>query len=79
MLDGRVVKTKRATLTSGVFQIVVDSYTGHTYQFQRSSSLSGGVFAPLGSLQTGSTGSTLTFTDLTPPAGKGFYRVVIDP
>ena len=59
--------------------VTIDGYTGHTYQLQRSSSLTDDVFTNLGSSQSGTTGTVLTFTDSSPSPTQGFYRVQVDP
>ena len=79
VLDSRVVQAKSASMTGGVMRVTIDSYTGHTYQFQRSNSLDDGSFTNLGAPQSGTTGSVLTFQDANPASGQGFYRVQVDP
>ena len=79
VLDSRVVQAKSASMTGGVMTVTIDSYTGHTYQLQRSNSLDDGSFTNLGALQSGKTGSVLTFQDANPAPGQGFYRVQVDP
>ena len=75
--DSVRVKTTARTATS--FTLTVDSYSGHAYQLQRGTSPDGSSFANVGAVQNGSTGTTLTFTDASPAADRGFYRVVLTP
>ena len=66
-------------LGGGIFTTQIASYTGHTYQLQRASSLgTGSFFHDVGPAQIGVTGTTLTLTDTAAPLGKEFYRIVID-
>ena len=74
-----MIKTNSATLANGAFTVTVNGYSGHTYQLQSSASLTDGSFADVGSPQSGTTGSVLTFTDNNPSATQNFYRVRVDP
>ncbi len=78
VLDSRVVQVKSMSRTGGMMAVAIDSYTGHTYQFQRSASLAGG-FTNLGAPQSGMTDTVLTFQDASPAPSQGFYRVQVDP
>ena len=79
VLDSSVVQAKSVSRAGGVMAVTIDSYTGHTYQFQRSDSLAGASFTNLGAVQSGTTGGVLTFQDPSPAPGRGFYRVQVDP
>ncbi|MDQ6707292.1 MAG: autotransporter-associated beta strand repeat-containing protein [Acidobacteriota bacterium] len=79
VLDSRVVKTKSFTRSGGIFSVVIDGYSGHTYQLQRGSSPANGSFTNLGAPQSGATGGVLTFNDASPDPTRGFYRVQVDP
>ena len=80
ILDSSVVKAKKVTRAGGVVSVVVDGYTGHTYQLQRSStSPASASFTNLGNAQTGATGATLTFNHSSPDPARDFYRVQVDP
>ncbi len=81
LLDSNVVKAKSLTKAPGTVAIAIDSYTGHAYQLQSSSSPQGVSFAnvPAVPVQNGSTGTVLVFTDSSPPPGHGFYRIAVDP
>ncbi len=81
VLDPRtVVKVKDITSTGSSVTVRIDSNTAHTYRLQRAASLTSGFadVTPV-STQTGTTGTTLAFTDPAPPATRAYYRVAIDP
>lgn len=79
VLDSSVVQVKRTTKSGDVVSLVIEGYDEHVYQLQYSPDLQT-AFANAGAPQTGTSaiGSELTFTDAN-PAGKGFYRVVVNP
>lgn len=89
VLDKSAVKVKAVTkteaLVNGTEKIIaavnltIDSYTGHTYQLQVSSSLAAGSFTNVGDPQPGSTGALLTFSDPNANGALGFYRIIVDP
>lgn len=89
VLDKSAVKVKAITKTEAIVNgtekiiaavnLTIDSYTGHTYQLQVSSSLAAGSFANLGDPQQGSTGAVLTFSDPNATGPLGFYRIIVDP
>ncbi len=79
LLDSRVVKIKKLDRNGGAIHVMIDSYTMHTYQLQRAAAPSAAAFSDILGLQTGTTGTTLTFTDSAPLPSQGFYRVVVDP
>jgi autotransporter-associated beta strand protein len=79
ILDSSVVKAKTVARTGTTFTVTIDSYTGHTYQLQVSSSPAGNTFVNLGPPQQGSTGTVLTFTDPNATGSKGFYRIFVSP
>ncbi|MBS0658267.1 MAG: autotransporter-associated beta strand repeat-containing protein [Verrucomicrobia bacterium] len=76
ILDASVVKVKTMSRAGSVTTVTIDSYSGHSYQLQKSTGLTT-AFANVGSLQNGASGSTLTFQD-TDSGGKVFYRVKVD-
>ena len=78
VIDSGVVCITGVNVAGGVLTLSMNGYSGHSYQLQRSNSLTGTAFANLGSPQSGTTGSTLTFTDSVSSA-HGFYRVQVDP
>ena len=78
VIDSGVVRITGVNVAGGVLTLSMNGYSGHSYQLQRSNSLTGTAFANLDSPQSGTTGSTLTFTDSVSSA-HGFYRVQVDP
>jgi autotransporter-associated beta strand protein len=81
ILDSSVVKVKTAQKSGTTFIITIDSYTGHTYQLQSSTSLDPNSFANVSGVaaQQGSTGNVLTFTDPNATDARGFYRILVSP
>jgi T5SS/PEP-CTERM-associated repeat protein/autotransporter-associated beta strand protein len=79
ILDSNLVKAKTVTKSGTTFTVTIASYTGHTYQFQISSSPMSNTFTNLGPPQQGSTGTVLTFADPSAAGTKGFYRIVVNP
>lgn len=72
------VRNGSGALTS--VTVTIDSYLGHVYTLQRSTSLAAGfVDVPGLNPQSGVTGTVLTFTDNNPPTGEVFYRVSLNP
>ena len=78
-LDASAVKVKTSTLAGTTFTVLIDSYSGHTYQLQRSTSLSGSTFTNIGASQPGATGSALSFVDPATSGAEGFYRILVSP
>ncbi len=58
--------------------ITIDGSTNYTYQLQHSSSLSIPSFTNIGAVQSGTTGTILTFNDQS-ASPTGFYRLVVGP
>lgn len=79
LLDSSLTTVKSVDRTGGTFTVGINGYTGHSYQLQRSPSLTDGSFSNLGSPQAGATGSVLTFTDTVGSSAQSFYRVQVDP
>jgi autotransporter-associated beta strand protein len=78
IIDASVVKIKSASLTGTTMSVGIDSYTGHIYQLQTSTSLENSNFQDVGAAQAGSTGTVLTFIDSN-SSSAGFYRVLVNP
>jgi autotransporter-associated beta strand protein len=78
ILNASVVRPETVETTAAGVTITIDSYTGHTYQLQASSSV-GNAFLGIGVIQQGATGTTLSFTDPNPNPDAEFYRVAVDP
>ena len=76
LLDSRVVKVSSATRSGDVITIKMHGYEGHSYQLQKSTSLTADSFVNVGSRKYGED-AELTFTD-SEGAPKAFYRVVVD-
>ena len=67
---------KAISKSGNTVTITLDSFTGYSYQLQRSlSSLDPAAFSDIGSPQAGSTGSELIFTDSDAADATAFYRV----
>ena len=87
VLDSSVVRVKAVARdsASGAVTVSIDGYPGHKYQLQKSASLDGGSFANVAGVAaqsnpaTNTAAATFAFTDTNPAAGKGFYRVQVDP
>lgn len=81
IIDSSVVKTKTVSFAGTTISVTIDSYTGHTYRLQESISPSSNAFADVidSPLQTGASGTVLTFTDVNAAGTSGFYRVVVNP
>jgi hypothetical protein len=57
--------------------ITIDSVAAYSYQLQRSLSPAGAGFTNIGSSQSGSTGTKLTFTDPNATGSALFYRILL--
>ncbi|MBS0659499.1 MAG: hypothetical protein JSR82_14755 [Verrucomicrobia bacterium] len=79
ILDSSVVRVKTATRAGNTLTLTVDGYAGHTYQLQRSLSLSADSFVNLGAPQAAAANGLLTFQDANASGARGFYRVVVNP
>ncbi len=79
IIDASVIKVKSIGLTGTTATLTIDSYTGHTYQLQSSSS-PGGTFAnvPSSAMQNGNTGTPLTLSDAGASGAAGYYRIAVD-
>jgi autotransporter-associated beta strand protein len=81
ILDSSVVKVKTAQKSGATFIITVDSYTGHTYHLQSSTSPDANSFANVTGVasQQGSTGNVLTFSEANATGPSEFYRILVSP
>ncbi len=77
VVDASTLNVKTIARANNVISLLMDSYSSHTYQLQRSTTLNGD-FVNVGAAQNGSTGSVLSFSydDVTAP--RGFYRIMVD-
>lgn len=73
-----VVPAPNVEKSGDMITATINSYTGHTYQLQRTATLPG-TFENVGAPQQGSTGNMLTFTDPDASGTAEFYRIAIDP
>jgi hypothetical protein len=73
------INTVSRTGGAGPVTVTIDSYTGHSYQLQRSLTLNPASFTNVGAVQNGVNGNVLTLTDSTPPATQAFYRIAVGP
>ncbi|HJT81486.1 MAG TPA: autotransporter-associated beta strand repeat-containing protein [Chthoniobacterales bacterium] len=80
IIDAAVVKTKSAAKASTTVTLTIDSFTGHSYRLQKSTTTpDGSAFTTnVGSPQQGSTGNVLTFTDPGANEIRAFYRIAVD-
>ncbi len=76
ILDSSLVKVKQLTKNGAGVTVTIDGYTGHTYQLQRSGSLSSDSFTNVGPPVDGTTGQPIQFADIF-GASEGFYRVQV--
>ncbi|MDQ2868555.1 MAG: pyrrolo-quinoline quinone [Verrucomicrobiota bacterium] len=72
------VRAKSIARNGSSVTVTIDGTTNFEYQLQRAGSLPS-AFSNIGTGQTGTTGSAITFTDNSPPAGMAFYRIVVGP
>lgn len=79
VLTADSVRVKSVSKTGTGVTVLIDSLSGHGYQLQRASTLVNSSYTNVSAVQNGTTGTTLTFTDPAPPAGQGFYRIIINP
>jgi hypothetical protein len=79
IIDSKVVKPLVAQKNGNSFTVTINSYTGHTYQLQKSTTPSGNSFGDIGASQQGSTNTVLTFTDSSATGTTGFYRISVNP
>lgn len=81
-INPEVLRRVQATSRSGtVTTLTLNGFTGHVYQLQRASALTGGPnsFTNVENAQSGTTGSTIHFSHDDGVASEGFYQIKIDP
>jgi hypothetical protein len=81
--NGVVIDSSGTTITSAgiigsTMTLTIQGYVGHTYQLQRTASISAPNWQNIGLPQDG-LGAPLTFTDAFVPGGQFFYRIQIAP
>jgi hypothetical protein len=82
ILDAQVVKPNSVQRAGTTFTVSIDSYTGHTYRLQQSTtSPADGSFVDRSGVpaQQGKSGTVLSFTDANVPNAHAFYRIVVNP
>ena len=79
IIDSSAVRAASVAKLGNAVTVSINSNTGHVYQLQYSPTLTGASFTNIGAPQTGSTGTTLAFTDPAATGSCGFYRVVVAP
>jgi autotransporter-associated beta strand protein len=81
IINSSVVKTKSVSRAGNNFSVIIDSYTGHTYQLQKSTTTPAGAnfTTNIGPSQNGTTGTVLTLTDPAATASPSFYRILVSP
>ena len=77
VLTAGAAKVSSFSLASGTFTLNIQSYTGHTYQLQKSTNLS--TWQNVGAAQAGATGSALVLSDKDAAAAGTFYRIGVGP
>ena len=78
VLDSSSLQLASVSRAGNTLTVTLDSYSGHTYQLQRSTALNDD-WTDASAAQPGATGTTLTFNYDDGAAARGFFRVVVDP
>ena len=79
VLTASAVKVSSFSFGSGTFNLNIQSYTGHTYQFQYTTTLNPNAWTNVGGPSLG-TGGILTFTNSPGASVQGaWYRVLVGP
>jgi hypothetical protein len=68
---------KTLSKSGNTFTVSIQSYTGHTYQLQKSSDLN--TWQNVGTSQAGSTGSAIVLSDTNATSSGMFYQVGVGP
>jgi autotransporter-associated beta strand protein len=76
ILNSSLVTVQQFARTGASFSVSIQSYSGHTYQLQKSANL--GAWQSIGASQAG-TGSALVLTDTNATSGSMFYRIGVGP
>ena len=77
ILTSALVTVKNFTKSANTFSVTIQSYTGHTYQLEKSADLN--TWQTVGSLQSGSTGSALILTDTNASQSGMVYQIGVGP
>lgn len=74
------VAVHSTAIENGGIRVSIDSYSGHVYQLQRSSTLADGSWIDVGEGRDGVTGVRLDFEHpLDSPTGRDFFRIRVSP
>lgn len=76
ILDSSKVKVASASRVNG-FTVTIQSYAGHNYRLQRSSTMNG-AWSDIGAMQVGN-GAVLSFNDPAAAESAAFYRISVTP
>ncbi len=81
VIDSSNVAIQTIANTGNTFMVTIRSFTGHSYQLQRTASLAPAPVSwqYVGPSQAGTTGQILTFTDSNATGSQLFYRVQLAP
>jgi autotransporter-associated beta strand protein len=77
ILTSSLVTVKTLSKSGNTFTVSIQSYTGHTYQLQKSSDLN--TWQNVGTSQAGSTGSAIVLSDTNATSSGMFYQVGVGP
>ncbi len=72
------LKVISSTRTSTTFVLTADGIAGRTYKLQRRSSLTSGTWDTIATQGPLASNNVVTITDTSPPAGQGFYRILVN-
>ncbi len=78
ILTSALVTVQQFTMSASSCSVTIQSYTGHTYQLQKSASLTPPVWQAVGTMQAG-TGSAIILTDTNATSTTTYYRVGVGP
>ena len=74
-----VVNIRSISKQGSTFTLTAQSFTGHNYQLQKTSTLVDGNWQNVGSARAGATGTDVVLTDSASSGTEGFYRIQIAP
>ncbi len=80
ILDASLVRLESFVKSGPSVVLTIQSYTGHGYQMQQSSTMHPDSWVNVGGSREGVTGTTLNFETVASPGGQnGFYRILVTP
>jgi autotransporter-associated beta strand protein len=77
ILTSALVTVKQCSKSGSTFTVSIQSYTGHTYQLQKSTDLQ--TWQNVGAAQPGATGTTVVLNDNNASAAGTFYQIGVGP